>query len=929
MGNSQIEAKKTDKDKPQEKQTVEVILNIGVFFDGTNNNKVQSSIALTKRRTDFFNKYKSEIQKQFPEVKNLLSISRTQLVAAHIGTINELDNVYGYSDTIDLTVEKKIATDNLSEYRYSSSAEKYDAHKNKGLKGKISKFFKDDATRERLRRNAGMDADKVIFNKKIHSISTSQGSGYTNVAILNSFYETSETRKDDESTAPLEFYYSIYVEGSGANEEISVIKQLGTIIDSVIGLGFGVDEYGIVAKCSKAVRRVNDIYQSQMVKENVTKIDCYFDLFGFSRGATTARCFTYILNPKKVEGYVDKKLSDLICGNGSSLLEKTTLKLGMKSVRTLGLFDTVSSIGVLREGTSYILGDKVLGLSKKYELKKTESIFHDTNVDDFGLYSTDQADNVLHLCALDEYRKNFALVDIESSIKANNGSEVYIPGCHTDVGGGASMGLDAFKIINCDEIATRGDIIHNLYIRINGIIELLKGIDEMISSMAETFAAIQGVTSIPMAYFTIQKIIPSLHKSACGWFSMITGYESPAAYRAKNGLPEPPSQMIQPGVGFSVLEDFNNAVQNIINTIESSDKNIDRGVKAAIGIVSGDTVTKVMSVISLIETGLNVVNSLKGCVKSIQKIIDDFDKMGDVGPDEMAMIVVRAEKAKWHNQKVQLEESIDIFQMVFNVKNKEKLIIPFEQRRICMYTGKPFDKSVKRDRSKKTQIKPVTADLLRELGWLDKAAIKEENGTWMTGRPSEKSIKDAQKNGKSIFVEGTKVAHFITRQNIGIQKYATPGYTMIGLHAMYEWANKAHLFMPLPESAYKIPQDLVPFYVKVSAACEKTGRHICVPNDSLYTFIRNKYLHLSINQQILSMADNGVVNGPSFMTVESGLSDKEREKLVADKKIASKDESFKFDNVITRRIYSGMKRASTSGGKLYEEIPKQSNWYLG
>lgn len=246
-----------------------------------------------------------------------------------------------------------------------------------------------------------------------------------------------------------------------------------------------------------------------------------------------------------------------------------------------------------------------------------------------------------------------------------------------------------------------------------------------------------------------------------------------------------------------------------------------------------------------------------------------------------------------------------------------------------MYTGLPFDKSVKENRSKKMQIRPVTADLLKELGWLDETAIKEENGTWMTGRPSEKSIIDAKIKGKSILVERTKVAHFISRQNIGVQKYATPGYTLIGLHAMYNWANKEHLFMPMPEGAYKIPKDLGDFYNLVDAVCGKTGRHTCVPTDPTYKYIRNKYLHLSINQQILSLADNGVVNGPSFMTVESGLSDDDRKKLVADKKIASKNESFKFDNVITRRVYSGMKSASTAGGKLYEEIPKQCNWYLG
>lgn len=926
MGDCQVGANVSVKDNPKEKQEIEINLYFGLFFDGTNNNKVQSAIALNKRRNDFFKKYKSQIGKHFPKEKNLNTLTRAQLAEAGIGSVHELDNVYGYSDKIDLSIEKNIATDNLSEYQYASSAEKYDAHSKKGIIGKITKFFIDDARREKLSRMAGNDADKLIFNEQLYSVSTSKGSGYTNVAVLNSLYETSKTGKGDDKN----LYYSTYIEGSGADDEISVIKQVVNMPNSIIGLGFGVNESGVVEKCRKAIKRVKDIYESIVVKDDITKIHCHFDIFGFSRGATTARCFTYILNPKKVDNYVDLKINKLICGTESLLLDRGTKKLGKKNVRTLGLYDTVSSIGILREGTAYILGDKLLGMSKNEEFSEANSMFHDTNVDDFGLHSTNQADAVLHICALDEYRKNFALVDIQNSL-GSNGCEIYIPGCHTDIGGGASMGLDSFKIINCDEICTRGEIFHNLYIRINGTIELIKGLKGITASIA----SLSNLASLPLAYVTIQTLIPNLHKAVNGWFSLCTGYESPATYRAKKGIPQKELKPVEVPEGFSLIEDFNDAVDTTISTISSSDAELQKACNSAKSILQseGGVSYKVTSVKELIDEGKKIIKDLKECKNAILKVINDLHEVADNKhsvTDGVKYLIMR-EVSKWKNQVVLLEDSIEIFNLVFVIEH-EKFIIPVEQRRICMYTGNPYDKSVKTDKGKQKLIKPLTAEVLKELGWLDDDAKPEGNVTWMTGRPKGESIEKAEAEGKSILIERTKVAHYFSRENLGICKYASPGYTLIGLRAMHSWANRFGIFKELPVGSYDIPDDLADFCNKVQSAAKRRGRQICIPPQNSkynYRYLRQKYLHISINQQIISLADNGLVNGPSCIPVESGLTETERSLLLADKWIASEKESFNIDNVITRRIYPGVEKSPTAGGKNYVESPKQHEWYLG
>lgn len=158
--------------------------------------------------------------------------------------------------------------------------------------------------------------------------------------------------------------------------------------------------------------------------------------------------------------------------------------LKSKEVRFMGIYDTVSSIGVFHnDGTL----ENFIGsiLKKNYEEFNDygKSIFHEHNVCDFGLYDTNQAQNVVHICALDEVRRNFALVDIESSIQSGNGKEIFLPGCHTDIGGGAAIGREGEKIVNissidgvdnylCKSAATSGSELKLLPVSADSLVEL-------------------------------------------------------------------------------------------------------------------------------------------------------------------------------------------------------------------------------------------------------------------------------------------------------------------------------------------------------------------------------------------------------------------------------------------------------------------------
>lgn len=936
---------KTDPEK--EKQTVEVNLYLGIFFDGTNNNKVQSMIALTSRRKNFFKKYKKELKHKFPQEKDFTKLSRDKLKEANIGTVDELDNIFGPSQSINLDIENKIVTDNTSEFRYSSAAEKFGGNNKLGFLGTICKFLIDDARREKLSRSIGNAPKKIVVFKELWSISTSQGSGYTNVALLNSLYKVSEKPIDESARGVVDFYHSIYVEGSGANDEINVPKQIYRMYGSIVGLGFGVNREGVINKCKKAIDRVTNIYTCYATRENVIKINCHFDIFGFSRGAATARCFTYVLNPKGEYTDIEQKRVQAITGKELPILNKKTDKLGTKNVRSLGIFDTVASIGLLRESSSYIVG-KNLKIPKSKDLKDAKSMFHDTNVDDFGLYATDQADNVLHICALDEFRKNFALVDIESSIKSNNGTEVYIPGCHTDIGGGAALGLDAFKIINCDEIATRGKILFNLYVRISGIAEV-------ISSIKSISADVAKIKSLALSYSGIKSLFKDIHKAVCGFYSLLTGYENFASYKIVEERKKPPVPRPDPDKddsdekeekGYSLLVTLDTKIMAVLNAKDATLGSANKVVSNAKGLVENRHF-ELKAIKDLISNGTKLVEGIEKCIEAIKSLIKELKAISNherkislvqevKGVRDAAVGVIISEIADWQNNLHLMVESKDMLMVIFKGE-KEYLFIPIEQRRICLPIGVPYNPNFSNDSAKNNKILPLSVFSLKKLGWLSEKTEAESESTWVAGRPSAKTINRAKETGKSIVVEGTKVVHFFKRHNIGVCKYSKPGYPLVAFRAMYDWANDNSaggqaMFDVIPEGLYKIPKDLEIFSSDVSSKCKGKGRKICVPSESEeinYHALRKDYLHISMNQQILSLADNGLVNGPNVITVKADISDLKVNECRNGEVSQEIKESCKLDNVVTRRIYQGIKNSPTAGGKEYVDKPKKQMSYLG
>lgn len=376
-------------------------VHIAVFFDGTNNNAVQKAIFYSyKKRKEQKNVSLSEdVQKQYDEAIKLKDeineLERTILLAEN--------SKHSYVSRNDLSYLKKKLEEN---------------------KKKISTI-----NLHPLMDTASMDIDNLY--------------GYSNVSIL---YSLLNRNKQTEDT----IYYDLYIEGAGATDIVEPSES------NVNGLGFGLGETGVTALVSKALKDIMD-FLSKKVSYLDEHTNYHFNVFGFSRGATCARLFAELatrdegttLEREREFWQATSRVSQLAEKNKrvpfmeTGFIENLIINREYVTVDFLGIYDTVASIGFLmhRDGWTNALSM----LYRPWWWNNYHGNFHYMNVHDYGLYSphNERVKYTCHICAADEFRENFALVNLGSSIP-KNATEIIIPGCHSDIGGGYvnEVGMD-------------------------------------------------------------------------------------------------------------------------------------------------------------------------------------------------------------------------------------------------------------------------------------------------------------------------------------------------------------------------------------------------------------------------------------------------------------------------------------------------------
>lgn len=228
--------------------------------------------------------------------------------------------------------------------------------------------------------NGKTSKDSKDVYKKTYEEESSYENGYSNVAALSYMAIEDKTNK----------IVVDYIEGEGTEDDK---------IGDPMGYGFGSGDTGIPVKVSrgftKITKKIEGVYKKdeEYVKELTIKV------FGFSRGAAAARSFITTTQNKFKNTYPKAKITYAFAG----------------------LFDTVSSYEPKGSFDKY-------GAALSYDF--------DNDVTELRLHLDGIVKKVIHLTAEDEYRKNFSLTTIASSIAAGVGFEFQIPGAHSDVGGG-------------------------------------------------------------------------------------------------------------------------------------------------------------------------------------------------------------------------------------------------------------------------------------------------------------------------------------------------------------------------------------------------------------------------------------------------------------------------------------------------------------
>lgn len=194
----------------------------------------------------------------------------------------------------------------------------------------------------------------------------------------------------------------LYVDGSGT--ESWEDHQNKPSKDNALGAALGWFSTGVNGKLDKMYKQIKDKIDELMNDGQQPISSIIFNVYGFSRGAATARMFcNRVIKVKKIplekEYVLDKR----------EYLDLSPYSVTLKMV---GIFDTVSSIGV----------------------NHTDDVESNGQDLDFGqCFATGK---IIHILAGHEFRQKFNVTSIKKSVLDGNGFELVMPGCHTDIGDG-------------------------------------------------------------------------------------------------------------------------------------------------------------------------------------------------------------------------------------------------------------------------------------------------------------------------------------------------------------------------------------------------------------------------------------------------------------------------------------------------------------
>ncbi|MBU2976053.1 phospholipase effector Tle1 domain-containing protein [Zobellia sp. B3R18] len=266
--------------------------------------------------------------------------------------------------------------------------------------------------------NAKNTKARLAFEKAGNT--TWEGKKYKEAKSNNKVDDTGSYDNDLSNVARMQPAY-LEIKSEKELQTSIYIEGIGTInygADDEDGKGLGEGPNGIPGKVEKACEMAAQEIQKLLKKSKAKKIKILrVDVFGFSRGAAAARHFIHVITKKIYQGGRSRKIITAYGKLGEELKVNGIEQPLLLEVRFAGLYETVASYG--KE--------------------------HVWDTSQLGLDAVSKAKHTFHLVAQDEHRENFVITNIKST--GSKGVEKYIPGVHSDIGGGYTNAADENHLV--------------------------------------------------------------------------------------------------------------------------------------------------------------------------------------------------------------------------------------------------------------------------------------------------------------------------------------------------------------------------------------------------------------------------------------------------------------------------------------------------
>ncbi|RXJ95657.1 hypothetical protein CRV00_04230 [Malaciobacter molluscorum] len=441
----------------------EVVVEYGVFFDGTNNNIYninfyRNYVDFLKEPAEYIEENKGRDLEVKPDIKMYDTIQE-YIVSEPNPKIN--DEVL-----ILLISQIDKAKKQIRYFDEDSNLETEEKELLQSLKAKHAKKVFEYFVDVKKELNTSEEKNREEFIRENILVDDSEDSsfvnGETNISRLYNLYDGADVKRDKTILSTTRF--KLYESGAGTNNPFI---QKGYEEDSVLfGSGLGGEKFltkdktGIEAHIIYTCIKIAEQFRVSKISY-ITKL--YFDVFGFSRGAATARHFIcsilnnseksdnkYSIKMKKGENiftpffgsngivFIDGKryynplnTQNRYYGSGRSRIKnpyygKEKISIEFINFRFVGIYDTVPHFGI-----------------------KQSNDFESLNLNFFKDGNDEKIGQVVHLMASDEFRYNFdaysIFLDKNQELQKTDGitlsggkkfEEYFIPGSHSDVGGG-------------------------------------------------------------------------------------------------------------------------------------------------------------------------------------------------------------------------------------------------------------------------------------------------------------------------------------------------------------------------------------------------------------------------------------------------------------------------------------------------------------